>query len=70
MYLTITSIISPTPGKFICSMLVFIIGIAVGVADELMQSFSPGRMTSALDIILDVTGIAAAVLFMNNRFAG
>lgn len=70
LYFVITSIINPPPGKFICSMLVFIIGITVGVVDELMQSFSQGRMTSALDIILDVTGIAIAVLFMNKRFAG
>jgi VanZ family protein len=42
------------------------IGIAVGCADEYVQSFSSGRTVSAGDVLLDFIGISLAIVLVHN----
>ena len=44
-------------------MLALLLGLAVGVGDELFQSTVPNRESSGLDVVADVIGLALAQLF-------
>jgi hypothetical protein len=42
--------------------LAFVLGTLYAVSDEVHQEFVPGRMGSALDVVLDAVGVACGVL--------
>jgi hypothetical protein len=48
-------------------IIVAAIGIAIAMTDEIHQSFIPSRQASFYDVLLDITGIMAA-LFLIERF--
>ena len=43
--------------------IVFFTSLAVAVADEILQLFSPGRASDVLDVAVDFSGAVAGVLF-------
>ncbi len=40
---------------------VLLSGVLLGIADEVLQSFVPGRYPSLLDVVLDLLGLSAAL---------
>jgi VanZ family protein len=45
-------------------LLAFAAGIAYAITDELHQSFVPGRVASALDLLVDAIGLAAGIVLL------
>jgi VanZ family protein len=48
----------------VTALLALSCGIVVGTADELYQSYIPGRESSAFDLLADTTGLAIAQLLV------
>jgi VanZ family protein len=46
----------------IAALLMMLMGMAVGLSDELFQSLVPGRQSSAMDFLADTLGLALAQL--------
>lgn len=53
------------PGQTI--LLVFSAGLLFAVSDEIHQLFVPGRTMRPFDVLVDMTGITAAVLMMREK---
>ena len=49
-----------TPAPLRTSLMAVGIGVAMGAADELLQAFVPGRMSSVNDLLADATGLLVA----------
>lgn len=49
-------------------MIAAFIALGVAIADEIYQSFVPGRDASITDILLDTIGIVAAMLLVNQFY--
>lgn len=46
-----------------CHVLVFLYGIIIAIIDEMIQFFSPGRCSSAIDVLIDLGGVCGAIFF-------
>jgi VanZ family protein len=46
------------------------IALVVAIADEIHQSFVPGREASVTDVLLDLTGIVIAFLVIRKVYSG
>ena len=50
-------------------LLTITVVIILGVIDEIIQSFAPGRVNSLMDVLLDAIGASFVLIFINKKLS-
>ena len=61
---------SPLARPLVAALVAISCGILVGTSDEYLQSFIPGRESSAFDLMADTAGVALAQVLYRARVRG
>jgi VanZ family protein len=64
------SVSAPATSSLTLSLIAVSCGILVGTSDEFLQSFIPGRVSSALDLLADTIGVVLAQVFFRFVWRG